>query len=783
MENYFEQFDQDIQEKPINWREIFDTLLMHWKWFVISVTLAVIVGGVYLRMQKDVYELRSNLLIIDQARSGQMSEMSVLKQLDAAGFGGGRASTSFINNEEQVLKSTLIMRRVVEELELYVDYSKKRFLKTHDLYTASPIYVSIDSLSLSKLTSGLSFTFAPHNGGYLLEGSYLDETFSQNIKQLPSIVHTPAGVVYIKKRENADPIDTEIFVAINSPAVVARSLVKGALSTEVAKMLDVINLSIKTTNAQKGRDILNKLTDVYNQDATEQNNLSVINTAIFIDSRLSLLTGELSEVEREVETYKKSNQLTDIEQDARNILSRNNIYDQQQVQVEIQQHLIKYIQDFLKDPANKEAMIPNLGLVDVGLLSAINKYNELLLTRERIKGSSSDDNPALRTMNQQIATARNAIEASVRVSKDGVQISNRNLQAQNNELQSRLGQIPRQEREFVEIKRQQQVKESLFLFLLQKREEASLSMAVTVPKGRVLDMPEAAVKIGPKSKLILLVFLFLGLILPAVIIYVLHLINTTIKNGEDIEKISDITVLTELGHEKSDSVFINYQPNASPNSELFRLLRTKLQFALDFPKEKVIIVTSTVTGEGKTFVSTNLSVMLSLAEKKVIVLGLDLRKPQIAKNFSLDSKIGITSYLSGQVDNYKSLIFTSKDYPMLDILPAGIIPPNPTELIMKEKFDILINELKQQYDYIVIDTAPVGAVSDTLLVDRVADITLYIARAGYTDKQTIEYANRLYKDKSLKRMYFVLNDVELELSKYSYRRKYGYGYGFPIETK
>jgi tyrosine-protein kinase Etk/Wzc len=783
MENYFEQFDQDIQEKPINWRDVFDALIMHWKWFVISVIIAGVLGGVYLRMQNDVFELRSNLLIIDQARSGQMSEMSVLKQLDAAGFGGGRASTSFINNEEQVLKSTLIMRRVVEELELYVSYSKKRFLKTYDLYNESPIYVSIDSLSLSKLSSTLSFTFAPNNGGYLIEGSYLDENFSQKVKQLPSIVHTPAGIVYIKKRENTDPIDSEIIVGINSPSVVARSLVKGALTTEVAKMLDVINLSIKTTNAQKGRDILNKLTDVYNQDATEQNNLSVINTAIFIDSRLSLLTGELSEVEREVESYKKSNQLTDIEQDARNILSRNNIYDQQQVQVEIQQHLIKYIQDFLKDPANKEAMIPNLGLVDVGLLSAINKYNELLLTRERIKGSSSDDNPALRTMNQQIATARNAIEASIRVSKDGVQISNRNLQAQNTQLQSRLSQIPRQEREFVEIKRQQQVKESLFLFLLQKREEASLSMAVTVPKGRVLDMPEAAVKIGPKSKLIILVFLFLGLIFPALVIYILHLINTTIKSGEDIEKISDITVLTELGHEKSESVFINYQPNASPNSELFRLLRTKLQFALDFPKEKVIIVTSTVTGEGKTFVSTNLSVMLSLADKKVIVLGLDLRKPQIAKNFSIESKIGITSFLSGQVDDYNSLIFKSKDYPLLDILPAGIIPPNPTELIMKEKFDFLIAELKQQYDYIVIDTAPVGAVSDTLLVERVADITLYIARAGYTDKQTIEYANRLNKEKSLKRMYFVLNDVELELSKYSYRRKYGYGYGMPLETK
>lgn len=783
MENYFEQFDQDIQEKPINWRDIFDSLLMHWKWFVFSVLLAVIVGGVYLRMQKDVYEIKSTLLIIDQARSGQMSEISVLKQLDAAGFGGGRSSSSSINNEEQILKSTLLMRRVVEELQLYVNYSTKKFLKTYDLYTDSPIYVSIDSLSLSNLSSSLHFSFTPSDGGFLVEGTYLEESFSKKIKKLPSILHTPAGIVYIKLRESAEPIENQINVSISSPSAVARALSRSAISTEVAKMLDVIELSIKTSNPNMGRDILNTLTDVYNKDATEQNNLSVINTAKFIDSRLGLLTGELSEVEREVENYKTTNQLTDIEEDAKSFLTRNNIYGQQQVQVEIQQHLIKYIQDFVKDPANKESMIPNLGLTDVGLLSVINTYNELLLTRERIKGSSSEQNPALRTLNQQIASARNAIESSIRVSKDGVQISNRNLKAQNTELQSRLSNIPRQEREFVEIKRQQQVKESLFLFLLQKREEASLSMAVAVPKGRVLDMPEVGIKIGPKSKLILLVFLFLGLVLPAAILYILYLLNTSIKIGDDIEKISDIPVLTELGHEKSDSVFINYQPNASPNSELFRLLRTKLQFALDYPKEKVIIVTSTVTGEGKTFVSTNLSVMLSLAEKKVIVLGLDLRKPQIAKNFNIDSKIGITSYLSGQVDNYKSLIFTSKEYPMLDILPAGIIPPNPTELIMKDKFNDLMNDLKLHYDYIVIDTAPVGAVSDTLLVDRVADITLYITRANYTDKQSIEFANKLNKDKSLKRMYFVLNDVELELSKYSYRRKYGYGYGMGIENK
>ena len=548
-------------------------------------------------------------------------------------------------------------------------------------------------------------------------------------------------------------------------------------------MVDVIDLTLRTSNVQKGQDILNTLTALYNQDASEQNNMSANNTARFIDTRLRLLVDELSDVEKQVESYKQANNLTDIDEDAKVYLTKNNVYDQQQIELEMQQHLVKYVEDFIHNPANQYALIPNLGLTDVGLVGIIQKYNELIIGRDRIATGSSDKNPALITLNQQISSTRKAIQNSIVIGRKGLQITDKDLTNQNELMQSKIKSIPRKEREMLEIKRQQQVKASLYLFLLQKREEASLNMAVTVPKGRTLNTPDDATPVGPHRSMIIVIFLVIGLLIPAIIIYILDLINTSIRSREDVEKKSGIPVITELGHNDNDSIIIDNATNANPNSELFRLMRTKLQFTLDSPKEKVILITSTMSGEGKTFVSLNLALMLSLADKKVLLMGMDLRKPQLAKHLGIQKTDGITAYLSGQITNYKSMLYKPAEYPSLHVLPAGVIPPNPTELIMKDRFDQLIAELKDQYDYIIIDTAPVGAVSDTFLIDRVADLTLYVCRAGYTDIRNLDFVNRINHEKSLKRIFFVVNDVNLEANRYSYHRKYGYGYGYGKKHK
>ncbi|MGB4414050.1 MAG: polysaccharide biosynthesis tyrosine autokinase [Paludibacter sp.] len=774
MEYNFDQFENDVQEKPINWRELYEKYIVYWKWILASVVIALVLGFFYLRTQSNVYELNTNILVVDQSKSGGMNELSMLKQLDI--FGSG-SSLSMVSNENEVIKSTALMKRVVNELELHTNYTSTSFLKKIDLYTDAPYYVRMDSMSLVHLQKTLILDIVPIDGGLSVEGSYEDTTFSQKIKRLPALLNTPAGVISISLRQGKTLPDEEIQVTISNPSSVARYLATKALTTEVTKQVDVINLSIKVSNVQKGKDILNTLTNIYNQDAIEQINRSANNTAEFIESRLKLLTGELSEVESNVETYKQENQLTNIDTDAELYLKRNDEFDQQRIAVETQISLIKFIEEFVNNPANRYALIPNLGLADVGLVAVIQKYNELLMTRERLAEGSSEENPTLKNLNQQILSSRKAIQVSIANSRKGLEITKRKLDQQNQMAVSKIRDLPRQEREFIEIKRQQQVKESLYLFLLQKREEASLTMAITVPKGRILNAPDDAVQVGPRSKIIMAIFFILGLAFPLLIVFIRDMINTSVTSRAQIEKLTDVPILSELGHNTTGEIIINHASNTDTNAELFRLLRTKLQFVLDYPTQKVILVTSTEPGEGKSYLSINLAISLSITNKKVAILGLDLRKPQLKKHFKLENgALGLSTYLSGHETDYKKLIQKVDDYPTLDIITAGVIPPNPNELLINDRLDILIAALRKEYDYIIIDTAPVGAVSDTFLIDRVADISLYLCRMEYSDKRNLEFLNHVKAEKTLKRPYLVINDLNME-SKYYYHRGYSYGYG------
>ena len=774
MEYNFDQFENDVQEKPINLREVYEKYIVYWKWILASVLIACVIGFFYLRTQPYTYHLTTTLLVVDQSKSGAMNEMSMMKQLDVMGFG---SSLSMVNNENEVLKSSALMKRVVNQLELHTTYTTKDFLRTIDLYTASPYYVKMDSMALIQLEKTLRFEIARENGQYTIEGEYNDSAFSQTVKKLPAMINTPAGPISIALRKGLKFLPQEdITVSISNPNAVGRYISAKLLTTEVSKQVDVINIGINVSNEQKGKDILNTLSAIYNRDAIEQINRSAMNTANFIDDRLRLISGELSDVEGEVENYKQVNQMTDISSDAKIYLERNNEFDQQRIQVENQLSLIRFVEEFISKGANQYALIPNLGLTDVGLVAVIQKYNELLMNRERIAGGSSEENPALRNMNQQIVSARRSIQVSIANSRKGLEITKRELDSQNQRAVSKIRDLPRQEREFIEIKRQQQVKESLYLFLLQKREEASLTMAITVPKGRVLNTPDVGEQTGPRSKIIMGIFFFLGLAFPLLIIFLRDLINTTISNRAQVEKLSDVPVLSELGHNNTGNVIIDHSSNTDSNAELFRLLRTKLQFTLDYPSQKVMMVTSTEPGEGKSYVSLNLAISLSLTGKKVMLMGLDLRKPQLKKHLNLDGEEGMSSILSGHVSDYRSIIQHVAAYPTLDVIPGGVIPPNPNELLMSKRLDDMVEKLRNEYDYIVIDTAPVGAVSDSFLIDRVVDIAIYMCRMDYSDKRNIEFLNHVKADKSLKRPYLVINDVNMQ-SKYYYHRGYSYGYG------
>jgi len=770
-----DELEQLMAEKPIDWRELIEKYIVYWKWVVFSVVLALIVGLVYYRAQYNKYQFKSTLLITDNSSGSQMSQMSVLKQLDAFGMS---TSSSNIYNENQVLHSKELIKKVVNELKLYNHYSKRSFLKPIELYSASPVEVQMDYADMLLIQKPLEFSVDYDGKNYSISGNYMRERFKFKINELPTTITTPAGKVQISLKDAKVFPEDEIYVKISNPIVVVKTYQESLLTTEVPKDGDLVNITFRETNIQKGKDFLQYLIDFYNQDAIDQINKSANFTALFIDGRLELLTGELNTVEKDIQSYKQTNELTNIEADAEIILQRSNVYDQRSNEIEIQLQLIQYIEAFLKDPINKYALIPNLGLTDVGLVGVIQEYNKLLVTRDRIASGSSDTNPNLISLEAQVKSTRAAIQNSIASSRKGLQISSKEMQSQNAFLMSQLKKIPQQEREFIEIKRQQQIKESLYLFLLQKREEASLSMAITIPKGRLLDAADAADLLSPKLPMILVVSLFLGVLLPIGFLYLKFLLTTTFEDRKEVESLTKVPIIAELAHQKTGDVIIDHGTNASANAELLRLLRSKLQFIMNRPKDRLVLVTSTESGEGKTFVSVNLAVSISLTGKKVLLIGMDLRKPMLSTHFGISVQEGISSYLSGMEDNYKKLIHNAPEFPNLSVLPGGIIPPNPNELILSDRFDQMIAELREMYDYIIIDSAPVGAVSDTFLINRVSNLTLYVCRANYSDKRNLDYLDRINRENSLKQIYLIVNDVDIETSRYGGKYAYGYGYGY-----
>ena len=770
---------QLMTETPIDWRELFEKYGAYWRWIVVSLTVVVLIGLLYYRKQPDIFQLKSTVLIADNSSSGQMSQISILKQLDAFGVSGG---SSNIYNERQVLHSKELIKKVANELKLNYIYGKVSFLKPIELYTNSPVEVIMDDSDLIKIGKPVELSIAFDGEYYNISGKCVKERkttrFKYKLSQLPASIETPAGQIQIMLKNYQESLEDKIYIKIYNPISIVKSYQESALSTEVPKDGDLVNLTFKAKNIQKGKDFLQRLIDTYNQDAIDQINQSASLTALFIDSRLDILTHELTDVEQDIQTYKQTNKLTDIEADASIILQRSNLYDQKRNEYEIQLQLVQYIEEFLKEPENKYALIPNLGLTDVGLLAVIQEYNKLLVSRDRIASGSSETNPTLYSMESQIQSSRLSIQNSIATSRKGMQISIRELENQYAFLSSQLKKIPQQEREFLEIKRQQEIKATLYMFLLQKREEASMSMAVTIPKAQLLDAADTADKTSPKLPMVLAASLFLGLFFPIGILYLKFLFTTSFNDRKEVESLTDVPVIAELAIEKSDEIIINHDTNAGANAELLRLLRSKLQFIMNRPKDRLMIVTSTESGEGKTFVAINLAISISLTGKKTLLIGMDLRKPMLASHFGISNQEGISSYLSEIDDDYHHLIHPSKEYPDLYVLPGGIIPPNPNELVLSERLDKLVAELREQYDYILIDSAPVGVVSDTFLINRVANLTLYVCRANYSDKRNFEFLNRIHKENSLKQLYLVVNGVDIESSKYSGRYAYGYGYGY-----
>ncbi|MFV0392005.1 MAG: GumC family protein [Paludibacteraceae bacterium] len=757
----------------INLRELLAKYFRRWYWFVLTVIVALGVAFVYIRSLNVKYQVQTVILLRNDESSPNISQMALMENLGFMGV------SKEVDDEIQVISSKKIIKQALDSLNLYTEYFVKDGLKYVEMYPDIPFRLNVTGDYLEALKYPIEFYVKEHNGNYKVNVK-ARKRFNVNIKinNIQEAFETPAGKFNFLATSLPDK-DTKYKIVLHPMKNLVESYAGRMSAGTVNKQSNAIKVSMVDANTAKAEDFLNKVVELYNLDAITDKNIIATNTANFINGRLDIITKELFEVESDVENYKRSNQLTDLSSEATLYLETASAYEKRLTELEIQLNMVNSVENYIKNNKNTGALIPsNLITDDPSLARSVQEYNIAALERMKLAQTASEKNPALIQLEQQIAALRENVLASVNSVKSGIQIARNNILRQDSQFSSKISNVPTQERQFLEIKRQQEIKQTLYLFLSQKREETALNLASTAPVARTIDRAYASLTpVSPKTMVIYLVALMIGLLIPFLVIYIKDLINNKIEDQKEFQNLIKAPYLASIGatRDAENDVVVVSEGKVTPIVEMFRLLRTNLQFIIGPKKSPVILITSSMSGEGKSFVSINLAMTLALMKKKVILVGMDVRSPMLGEYMHLTKQNGVTIYLSDESVTPEDVIISSGYHEYMDVLPAGPVPPNPAELILSPRLDELIEYVKERYDYVIMDTAPIGLVSDTYMLNRFADNSIYVARQDYTPKDTTDFINEIFYEKRLNGMGVILNGTSSVSS-------YGYAYGYGVGT-
>ncbi len=751
IENNINNTNNDSAENELSLVELFFHYLSYWKLFLISIFLCLGIAILYLRYTVKEYKVVSSVVIKDDKKGQTGVDMTAFSDL------GILTQNSNVDNELEVLRSKTLMKRTVDSLGLGVSYFKKGKIIQTELYKKSPLFVSV----LNYTRPGKFIIEKGADNTFRIKSE--DDDFERTVK-LNEEFDSPWGLLALKENPWGSA-EFPVVVTIHNPQALPELTIASASKTS-----SVVDLSYITACPEKAQDMIDMLVDLYNRQAINEKNYAAKNTIDFIEERLGDISGELKTAEKNVEQYRQQQGLTDVKAEAELFLSTTSEYSKKVTDGEIQLDVLRSIKSFITSPENKSNLVPaNVGLTDPTIISLIQEYNTQLNEKARTTTGMKSTNPILMEYEARIASLRENLLKGINIAESGMLVSLRELNRQENLYAGKARHLSTQERESRELYRQKEIKESLFIYLLQKKEETALSLAMATPNAKIIDRADFSPSpVKPKIPVILLAALLLGVIIPVAIIYIRDLFDTKIHTKDDLTRVIKAPFIGEIPVSKSDEP-LPVQNLRSGIAEKFRVVASNLSFITEGRKNPVILVTSSVSGEGKSFFTQNLALSMATSGKKTLLIDLDIRKSVMAKKLELHPEKGVAIYLSDPETTVKDIIDTSGVFHKnFHFIPTKYFPPNPAELLASERLDRLFEVVREEYDCVIVDSAPIGLVADAYRLNQFANATIYVTRADYTHKNMLLEIQELYRNKKLHNMTVVLNGANPS-------GRYGYG--------
>lgn len=764
LEPIFIEEKKQGKDNSINVEKLLGKFIAYWPMFIVFILLGCAVGYVYLRYATPKYMAHAKVLVKDDKKAGA-GEGQLLEEL------GVQGASANVENEVEILKSRTLMTHVVGASWANIHYYAPGRVKTSEYYYKELPYYLLPIFDNYEVQYRHKYRITKDGNSFSISDK------KKNWQAVPGdTLDLPVGrVVFTDNRAYANPAYDfeEVTVEIKATEYQAIKTLR-LLKVKPVSKATILELSVSDVLPQRAEDILNTLIAAYMQANIDDRNKTLDATVDFINDRLVGVSDELTGIEKDIEEFKSRNKLTDLSEQSKMLLDYTSEFQKQLTEKEVKLRVIESLQEYLKDDDNKTRIVPSSLLVeDDAAMSAMKSYNDLQLKRSTLLLTNTEENPFVKNLDVQLGNIRDDLTRSLESMKQAVAISIQELKARAGSVENRIREVPENERIYLEYSRKQAIKQELYLFLLKKREETAISKSSTVANARVIDPAKSeGAPYKPKNGRIYLAAIALGLMIPGAWVFAREMFSIKVASKEDVKSLTGMSVTGEIGHRTGDEEIVVEKESKTAIAEQFRALRTNMQFLLSDKEQKVILMTSSMSGEGKSFVALNLAVTMALSGKKVVLMELDLRKPKISSALQLTDNKGFTQYVIGQAGK-TDIIHDSGINDMLKVVPSGSIPPNPAELLMSQNVDTLFAELKQEFDYIVIDSAPVGLVTDAQLLSKNADTVLYVARMNYTFKEQLRNADELYKSGKVEHMSLVLNDVKSKMGAYGY----GYGYG------